>query len=114
MYIIFISSVLFSFSSFFRGGGGGGGGGYYHLAVNGHEIKHCLFGWNVLSSSVGQRLHFKFYALLCERFGFSVHSSKIPSLLPIFRIGRKLQRVKRCVKCRQLRHDPLCTFSLLE
>ena len=45
MYIIFISSVLSSFS-FFRGGGGGGVGGwrYYHLTVNGHEIKHCLFG----------------------------------------------------------------------
>ena len=112
MYIIFISSVLSSFS--WAWGGGGEGGRYYHLAVNGHKIKHCLFGWNVLSSSVGQRLHFKFYALLCERFGFSVHTSKILSLLPIFRIGRKLQSVKRCVKCRQLRHDPLCTFSLLE
>ena len=87
MYIIFISSVLSSFS---LGGGGGGGGGrrYYHLAVNGHEINHCLFGWNVLCSSVGQRLHFQFYALLCERFGFSVHTCKIPSLLPIFIIGR--------------------------
>ena len=87
MYIIFISSVLSSFSSF-SWGVGWGWGGYYHLAVNGHEIKHCLFDWNVLSSSVGQRLHFKFYALLCERFGYSVHTSKIPSLLPIFRIGR--------------------------
>ena len=72
-----------------RGGGGGGGRGVcYHLAVNGHEIKQCLFGWNILSSSVGQKLHFKFYALLCERFVFSVHTCKIPSLLPIFRIGR--------------------------
>ena len=98
MYI-FLLLLLSSSSSFLfgwgegevagEGGAWGGGNGCacYHLAVNGHEIKHCLFGWNVLSSFVGQRLHFKFYTLLCERFGFSVHTSKILSLLPIFRIG---------------------------
>ena len=95
MFLILLLSSSSSFFLFFFFGGGGGGctwmwdrGVCYHPAVNGHEIKHCLFGWNVLSSCVGQRLHFKFYALLCERFGFSVHTSKILSLLPIFRIGR--------------------------